>query len=139
MNYHYQVTFEDYAVRHYLKKFRKKYRHQWSSTEDGIRNKLARIDTVIDNQRIEVIHCTDDRQELIVKDKFKIARSRNSAKTAGDRLIAHVDHRRRLVKVLLIYHKNDLPKKRGETSQWRMMINKNYKRLLANFNLSNKT
>ena len=135
----YQVTFEDYAVRHYLKKFRKKYRHQWSSTEDGIRNKLARIDSVIDNQRIEVIHCTDDKQELIVKDQFKIAQSKKSAKTSGDRIIAHVDRRLRLVKVLLIYHKGDLPKKRSETSQWRVMIGANYKRLLANFNLSNKT
>src|SRR5258708_7640182 len=109
------VEIGSFAERHFIKSFRKKYKINWDFTLRAIVAEFERIDTLLLTDKAETICDADDIK--IIKTKFKIARSKESAKTSGNRcIVAWHDGQRRVV-ILLVYSKTDLSG-RNETAEW---------------------
>lgn len=112
-----RVEFVDYAKRHFLKSFEKKYKGRWELTLKAITDDLERIGYRKFNlqftQRIDELKYVDEK--WLFKYDFPIAGMKTSAKAAGNRLIGVLDANKRLIEVFLTYNKDDLPKNIGET------------------------
>ncbi|MCB9812226.1 hypothetical protein H6778_01055 [Candidatus Nomurabacteria bacterium] len=119
----YTVVIEDFAERHFIKKFRKKYKQNWDLTEDAIRAMYERVDNLLEKKRANVICETDGVQ--IIKSEFAVVGSGVSAKTSGNRCIAVCLVEEKVVRILLVYNKNDLPG-RNETTEWKRLIAGHY-------------
>ncbi|MDR2063819.1 MAG: hypothetical protein LBQ02_03475 [Candidatus Nomurabacteria bacterium] len=131
----YRVYFEDFTARHFIKNFEKKYKGSWLTTRKAIVSQLRNVDMLINSGRIKPpIHMTDDRSEWIIKYGFAIAGLRESPKNSGRRIIAYVNDKKKVVRILLVYHKGHLGKGAGETNGWKRIVRLEYKELLRNFN-----
>lgn len=120
----YLVQISDYAKRHYVKKFEKRYaKKQWEVTLRSIFAELTRIDENIQFKKAETIH--DDGNRRIIKYYFRVAQTTDSAKGSGNRIIALVDRDKLIVTILLIYSKNDITKP-NETAKWQTEIKDNF-------------
>lgn len=114
----FRVLFAEYAKKHFLKKFKKKYKgRQWELTEKSIRQDLARLrmknnSTQKTQQIDELYHCKDC---WIAKYDFRIAGTKQSTKSSGNRCIIFIDNNKNLCEILLIYNKTDLPSNKKET------------------------
>ena len=103
MDTNYFVQFEAFSERHFIKSFQKKYKIQWDVTLRAIVAELERIDKLLLTDRAEIICGVGDVR--IVKTKFKVARTKESAKTSGNRCIVAWHEDKRFVSVLLVYGK----------------------------------
>ena len=125
----YAVFIEDFAQKHYLKSFAKKYKgKQWAVTLSAIRSMLARYDNLAPNHKpidskLGVI-CPCGRY-MIVKLDFAIAGTQVSPKSSGNRVVAAVDTKEKVVKILLVYSKNDIGPP-NETTRWKNLVAQNY-------------
>lgn len=118
------VSFSAFAEAHYLKKFRKKYKGKiWEVTENSIIFDLARISNNLQNTQ-QVDELKSDGERWLFKYDFAIAKSGKSPKKSGNRCVCLLDIKKREIKILSIYSKDDLPKNMGET-QWIREICKN--------------
>ncbi len=117
------VVIEDFATSHFLKSFAKKYKHHWDVTQDAIIAELTRIEALLQTDKAAIIVETDTVK--IIKTKFRVAGTKESAKTSGNRTIVawHTDEHR--VSVLLVYSKTDLASK-NETTAWQKLISEHY-------------
>lgn len=130
----YRVLFEDFAKRHYVKDFEKKYKNSWLVTQKAIVVEFRNIDMLLQSGRTNPpIHCANMNSELIIKHEFVVAGRRESRKSSGCRLIAYVNHNEKVVRILLVYHKDHLGKSGSETSVWEKMIKAEFATLLENF------
>lgn len=130
----YRVIFESYASRHYIKDFEKKHKGAWLTTRKALVGQLRNIDMLINSGRTNPpIHRTGDNSQWIVKHEFVIAGLKESKKSSGRRLIAHVNDTERVVRVLMVYQKDHVDKKSGETAWWERAIKSEYKNLLSDF------
>lgn len=118
------VLIEDFAKRHFIKNFEKKYKNKWDITIEALKEMLSRIDQLIQTQNAETIIAGKDID--IIKIYFKIAGTNESAKSSGNRCIVSRDKNKKLIKILLVYAKTDIQTK-NETSIWKMIIRNNYK------------
>lgn len=114
----FNVQYEDYALKHFLKDFEKKYPgDQWESTNKSILYELARLR--MPNNDIQRTQQVDELNHggcyWLFKYDFRIAKTKESYKTSGNRCIAFIDNDKDLLKILLIYNKNHLPKNKDET------------------------
>lgn len=123
MEANYSVTIEDFAERHYIKNFQKKYKGAWEVTLRSIVAELERIDMLLETDRAEMI--THVGEIKIVKTSFRVAKTKESAKTSGNRCIVIVDEKASRVSVLLVYTKTDLPST-NETAEWKKLVLGNY-------------
>jgi len=130
MDVNYSVTIESFAESHYIKSFQKKYKGAWDITRRAVVAEFERIEMLLQTEKAEVISNTDDIR--IIKTKFKVAGTKESAKTSGDRCIILADDKRRTVSVLLVYTKTDLPST-NETAEWKNIIKDNYPELKKYF------
>lgn len=113
----FNVYFSHFAVLHFLKKFRKKYKGKiWEATERSILYDLARINNNLQLTQ-QVDELKSDGKRWLFKYDFAIAKSGKSPKKSGNRCICLLDMEKRDIAVLAIYAKDDLPKNMGET-QW---------------------
>ncbi|MBI3255671.1 MAG: hypothetical protein HYZ63_01750 [Candidatus Andersenbacteria bacterium] len=126
MQGNYAVQIESYAERHFIKSFRKKYKSHWDITLLAIIAELERIDALLLTNRAEIIIGTDEVK--IIKTKFKIARSNESATSSGNRCIVAWYPTKRRVSVLLVYGKTDIGDG-NETAVWKRLIKDNYPEL----------
>ena len=117
------VAIEDFAVRHFIKGFERKYKAHWESTLRAIVAELERIDMFINTNKAETI--VDAGSVRIVKTKFKIAGTQESAKTSGNRCIVAWRVADRAVSVLLVYAKTDISGN-NETAQWQKIVHDAY-------------
>ena len=124
MQINYSVQIEEFAERHFIKSFQKKYKNKWDFTLRAIIAELERIDTLLLTDRAETICDTDGIK--IIKTKFKVAGTKESAKTSGNRCIVAWQKDKQFVSVLLVYAKTDLSGK-NETAEWKTLIKNNYK------------
>jgi len=85
----YEVIFEKFTERHFIKSF------------------------------------VEQKDIKICKTEFKIAGTNESRHGSGNRCIIAVNKKLNQVKVLLIYHKNDLGG-HNETSEWKGVVRENY-------------
>lgn len=119
----YAVTIEGPAERYFIKSFQKKYQGRWDVTLRAIVAELERIDMLLCTDRAETISVQGEM--LIVKTKFKVVGTQESAKTSGNRCIVSVGTAKRVVSVLLVYGKTDLSG-RHETAEWKALVKKHY-------------
>ena len=119
----YQVIFEHFVERHFIKFFAKKYKGAWDFTYSLLREEFEQIDLLfLKSIAEEINHCRDIK---ICKTEFKIAGTNQSRHGSGNRCIVAVHKDTCTVNVLLVYHKNDLGNG-NETSTWKQIIKDNY-------------
>ena len=123
MQENYSVQIEDFAVRHFIKTFERKYKKYWDFTLTAIIAELERIDKLLLTDRAETICYAGDIK--IIKTKFKVAGTKESAKTSGNRCIVAWYPDKLFVHVLLVYGKTDLSGKK-ETEQWKNLVREHY-------------
>lgn len=123
MEINYSVQIEDFAERHFIKKFKKKYNSLWDVTLKSIIFEFERIDNLLKTTRAEIIIDGDIK---IVKTEFRIAKSKESAKTSGNRCIVAWHKNDSFVSILLVYGKTDITSKNKETDEWKKIIKNNY-------------
>jgi hypothetical protein len=124
MESNYSVQIEGFAERHFIKSFKKKYNNQWDVTLRAIIFELERIDNLLLTNKASII--IDDVDIKIIKTEFKIAGSKESAKTSGNRCIVAWHKNDNFVSILLVYSKTDLSSGNKETDEWKRMIKDNY-------------
>jgi len=122
MSINYDVKIEEFAKKN-IKIFKRKYKNNWHFTEKSIISLFERIETFLKTDKIDNIK--ESNELILVKMDFKIAGSDQSPKSSGNRCIAIVDKKERVVYILYLYHKNFL-KKGNETIQWKNIIKENY-------------
>ncbi len=123
MQGNYSVHIQDFSERHFIKSFQKKYKTQWDFTLRAIISELEHIDSLLLTNKAEIICHVGNIK--IIKTKFKVAGTKESAVTSGNRCIIswHLD--KRFVYVLLVYGKTDLSGS-NETTQWKNLVKENY-------------
>lgn len=119
----YEVVFEPFTERHFIKTFAKKYKGAWNNTRDSLMTEFTFFDSLFLKNSAEII--VDATEIKICKTEFKIAGSNTSRHGSGNRCIVAVHKDTYQVKVLLVYHKNDLPG-HNETAAWKQVIKGNY-------------
>jgi hypothetical protein len=119
----YQVIFTNFAKRHFIKNFSKKYKNAWDFTFNSLRIEFEQIDFLFQKSVAEVIVETGEIK--ICKTEFKIAGSNQSRHGSGNRCIVAIHKNTNIVNVLLVYHKNDLGGG-AETARWKQIIKENY-------------
>ncbi|MDP3948522.1 MAG: hypothetical protein Q8Q17_01080 [bacterium] len=123
MSTSYAVIIEEYARRHYIKSFEKKYKGAWDVTLRAIIEELKRFDSLLETSIAETISEIGDMK--ICKTEFRVHGTKESRKSSGNRCIVAVHTKISTVHILLAYNKNDLGDG-NETSQWKTMIRENY-------------
>lgn len=132
MEVNYSVQIEDFTEKHFIKNFKKKYNSQWDVTLKSVIFELERIDNLLNTDRAEII--SDNSDIKIVKTKFRIVKSKESAKSSGNRCIVAWHKKDKFVSILLIYGKTDLTSKNKETDEWKNIIKDNYSQYKSLFN-----
>lgn len=125
----YSVLVEEFAERHFIRSFEKKYKNKhWQVTLGAIKAILSRYDNIAPNHRsidskLDII-CPCNKQ-MIVKLDFAVAGTNTPPKSAGNRVIAAVDSANRVIKILIVYSKNNIGPP-NETAKWKKMISHYY-------------
>lgn len=123
MSISYSVSTKDFAERHYLKEFAKKYKRAWEITYRALLEELQRFDSLLTTSVAEVITASGDI--VIAKTEFRVAGTTKSRHASGNRCIVAVNKNKAMVNILLIYHKADLGDG-NETAKWKQLIKTNY-------------
>jgi hypothetical protein len=128
----YNVVFEDYTKRHFIKNFEKKYKSKWNKTQDDIIFVCEHIENMLLTKRADLISVAENSR--LVKLDFAIFGLKVSPKSSGNRCILFLDDEIKIVKVLLVYSKNDISTN-NETQAWKNIIKSQYPELAGIFNL----
>ena len=128
----YNVVFEEYTKRHFIKNFEKKYKSKWNKTQDDIIFVCEHIENMLLTKRADLISVAENSR--LVKLDFAIFGLKVSPKSSGNRCILFLDDDIKLVKVLLVYSKNDIPTS-NETQAWKNIVKSQYSELAGIFNL----
>lgn len=124
MSTNYAVIVKKYAERHFISKFKKKYKGAWDVTWNAIHEEFRRIDTLIGETNIaETI--TDQAGIKICKTEFRVHGTQESRHGSGNRCIVAVHKNTCVINVLIVYHKNDLGGN-NETASWKNLVKENY-------------
>lgn len=118
----YQVTFEHFTQRHYIKTFAKKYKTSWDLTLKFLVEEFRRVDLLFVKSIAETIV---DGEIKICKTEFKIAGTKESRHSSGNRCIIAINSTKNEVRVLMVYTKTDLSG-HNETAEWQKIIKTNY-------------
>lgn len=97
------IEIDSYAERHFIKDFVKKYKKQWDLTLISIKTVLLHLDNLLLTDKAEIIHSFP--QGRIIKFEFKLAWSKKSAKSSGNRMILYHGFTTHTCYILLVYHK----------------------------------
>lgn len=120
----YEVIFENFAERHFIRTFAKKYKGSWDITINLLADEFKFIDVLFSKSIAEYI--TDKDADIVIcKIEFKIAGTQQSRHGSGNRCIVAIHKNTNKVCVLLIYHKNNL-RSGNETAKWKTVIRNNY-------------
>lgn len=120
----FNVSFSEYSKKHYQNKFKKKYTKGWEITEKAIIESLKRVYRLKDTDRLDCIKFCDSYG--LFKFDFAVAGTQKSPKKSGNRIILFLDNDASEINILLIYHKDDLEKRRSETEAWKYLIKNNF-------------
>ncbi|MDD5721084.1 MAG: hypothetical protein PHT16_01390 [Candidatus Pacebacteria bacterium] len=120
----YEVVFEPFSERHFIKTFSKKYKNAWDSTFFFIKEEFKFFDVLFSKSIAEYI--TDKNADIaICKTEFKISGTKESRHGSGNRCIVAIHKNINKVCVLLVYHKNDMGGG-SETGNWVKLVKENY-------------
>lgn len=123
MSINYSVMVQPFAERYYIKNFRKKYKGAWDATWRAICEELRRFDSLLETSIAETIILSGSVR--MAKTEFRVAGTKESRKSSGNRCIVAVHDDIGVVKVLLVYQKTDLGDG-NETTKWKQIIKENY-------------
>lgn len=121
----YEVIFEPFTERHFIRTFAKKYKSAWGITFSFLSKEFRFVDTLFNKSIAETICISDDNDVKICKTEFKIAGTEMSRHASGNRCIIAVQKSTAVVHVLLVYHKGDIGDT-NETATWKSIIRENY-------------
>lgn len=125
MSTKYKVSVTPFAEKHYIKKFKKKYKERWDLTFASVAREIEDHEKLKGHSIFSTI--TENKKEKICKMEFRIAGKGPSRKDSGNRIILVFNKIDKVAKILLVYHKQDLPGKgKNETAQWKNIIKENY-------------
>ncbi len=120
----YEVIFESFTERHFIKTFSKKYKGAWDFTLKTLTEEFEKIDILFLKSIAEYI--TDKEADIaICKTEFKISGTQESRHGSGNRCIIALHKNTNKVCVLLVYNKNDLGSI-NETAGWKNLVKENY-------------
>lgn len=119
----YSVSFDNFAERHYIKDFAKKYKSNWIKTRSTIEEVCKRIDNMLSYKRADLISSAGEHK--LIKLDFAVEGKRQSPKTAGNRCILVVNEETRSVKIILVYSKNHISSP-NETKKWKTLVKDNF-------------
>ncbi|MBR3595288.1 hypothetical protein IKL45_03625 [Candidatus Saccharibacteria bacterium] len=128
----YKVIFENFTKRHFIKTFEKKYKSKWNQTQDDIIFMCEHIDNMLLTKRADLISIAENHR--LAKLDFAIFGIKISPKASGNRCILAIDDDLNIVRILLVYSKNDIPAK-NETQEWKNIIKAHYSDVASLFNL----
>lgn len=123
MSINYCVSIEKYAERHFIKSFAKKYGKAWDITIEALKRELQSFEVLLLKTIAEII--VENEEFKISKVEFKVAGTNESRHSSGNRCIIAINNQNNSIKILLLYHKNDLGNG-NETSKWKQIIKENY-------------
>lgn len=126
INKYFNVLVGEYAKRHYIKPFHKKYKTVWWKTFITIENMLSRIEVFSRTSKVNKIHICDNW--YIAKCEFNIEWLKVSTKASWNRIIVYVNEEDKEVIILLVYAKTDV-QWNNETAWWESEIKNNYKEI----------
>ena len=130
--FNFRVQFEPFAERHYINKLQKAYKDKWLATERTIITVCERIDNMLQYNRADLISVSGCYK--LVKLDFAVEGTRMSPKASGNRCILFVDEETRLVRILLVYSKNEISSP-NETQKWKNIIREEYGEIAKLFSL----
>ena len=130
--FNYNVEFEDFAERHYIKKFHKKYMEKWAATRHTITTVCERIDNMLLYNRADLI--SEAGSCKLVKLDFAVEGTRSSPKSSGNRCILFINEDTRQVKILLVYSKDEISPP-NETQKWKTVIKNEFAEVSEIFNM----
>jgi len=119
----YEVVFESFTEKHFIKCFSKKYKNAWDFTLKLLHEEFEQIDFLFLKQSAETI--SDFPDVKICKTEFKIAGTQVGRHASGNRCIVAIYKNTKVVSVLLVYNKTDLPSAH-ETAGWKKLVLDNY-------------
>lgn len=115
----YGVEFDSFTTRHYTKAFEKKYKSNWLKTQNDIIEVCKRIDMMLITKRADLIG--ENGVHKLVKLDFAVEGTKLSPKSSGNRCILHIDEEIHVVKVILVYSKNEISAP-NETAKWKTIV-----------------
>ena len=128
------VGFSDYAKRHFLKRFQKDYKsRQWEMTVESIFQDMSRLKTLNNDlqktQQVDELWHKDNY--WIFKYDFRVAQTKESTKSSGNRCVAFLDNDADKITILIIYGKGDLPKNIGEQAFIESTLEMNFAKYMS--------
>lgn len=124
MSINYAVEIGEYAKRHFISEFKKKYHGAWDVTITAIEEEMRRVEALIGTTNfIEIITSRGDL--LICKTEFRIAKTKESRHSSGNRCVVAVHRDKQLAIILLVYGKGNV-KGGHETEWWKSLIRDGY-------------
>ncbi len=121
----YEVVFEPFTERHYIKTFAKKYKSAWDITLSFLAKEFRFVDVLFSKSVAETICVSDDNDIKICKTEFKILGTEASRHSSGNRCIIAVRKSTAVVHVLLVYSKGDI-RRSNETVGWQTVVKDSY-------------
>src|SRR3989344_1269301 len=120
----YEVIFEPFTERHFIRTFAKKYKGAWDTTFGFLAAEFKFIDALFFKNTAEYI--TDKNADIVIcKTEFKISGTQISRHASGNRCIVAIHKKSNQVKVLLVYYKTDLGGG-SEMGNWTKLVKENY-------------
>ena len=128
----YLVHIEPYAQSHFIKRFEKDYPgKRWTVTLDSIREDLKRVRALTRTSQVDELRHAGCY--WLFKYDFAVALTNKSPKASGDRCLVFLDSSSHQLRILLLYGKDDLPKRIGETEYLNQVMKEHYPEYLQRF------
>ncbi len=124
----YEIFFEPFTERHFIKTFAKKYKGAWDVTLSSLKEEFTFFDVLFNKSIAETI--IDSKEIKICKTEFKISGTQESRHGSGNRCIVAIHKNTNKICVLLVYNKNDLSNS-NETAGWKKLMKENYLEYLS--------
>ena len=126
----YQVLFSQYAQRHFIKDFAKKYKgRRWLVTQTSILQDLKRLRFLQQTQQVDELMY--HQRCWLFKYDFAVAQTNISPKRSGNRCLVFLDSLRYIQTVLLVYNKSKLPKNQAETIYLKQLVKTEFREFWA--------
>ena len=124
MSIKYKVLVTPFAEKYYIKKFERKYKDRWNLTLTSVMREIEDYEKLSGHTIFSTI--AENKKERVCKMEFRIAGKGPSRKDSGNRMILVFNKIDKVAKVLLVYHKQDIPGGGNETSQWKKIVRNNH-------------
>ncbi len=129
----FRVVFDGFAEKHYIKDFHKDHKSHWLTTRKAIVAQFNNVDLLLNTGRLtSAIYQSLDMKHAIHKHSFAVARTKQSAKASGNRIIIYVNYELHTVQVLLVYNKNQLGPP-NETAKLQSVIAGQFPEIMRHF------